>query len=93
MNGVDKHVTLQKGGNLRIDGARGMKVRVEDGSAWLTQDTDAADYVMQAGEAVELNGKGTTLVTTFDSCRLSLVAPRISAFSRLMRLWINPAAA
>lgn len=93
MSGVDKHVTLQKGGNLRIDGAHGMKVRVEDGSAWLTQDKDAADYVMQAGDAVELNGKGTTLVTTFDSCRLTLVAPRIPVFSRLMRLWINPAAA
>jgi len=93
MNGFDRQVTLEKGEILRIDGARGMKVLVEDGSAWLTQCKDTADYVMQAGDAVELNGKGTALVTTFDSCRLTLVAPRVSAFSHLKGLRINPAAA
>jgi len=93
MNGLDRQVTLEKGGILRIDGTRGMKVRVEDGCAWLTQDRDTADYVMQAGDGVELNGKGTTLVTTFDGCRLTFVAPRASALSRLMGFRNYPAAA
>jgi hypothetical protein len=74
MSDVDWQVTLNKGQLLRIDGARGMLLRVEAGSAWLTQSRDAADYCLRAGDAVMLNGEGAALISAFDRCCLALVA-------------------
>ena len=41
---------------------RGMHVRVTRGRVWLTQEGDPKDYVLSAGEAMELKTKGPVVL-------------------------------
>lgn len=49
---------LQKGEALKVEGRRGMQVQVAYGHVWLTQHRDRNDYLLRAGESLEIRNPG-----------------------------------
>jgi len=45
-----------------LAGRRGLTVRVTQGRVWLTRDGDIRDYVLSAGEAMELETSGSVVL-------------------------------
>jgi len=45
-----------------LKGARGMRVRVTRGRVWLTREGDIRDYVLGAGDAMELEARGPVVL-------------------------------
>lgn len=70
---------LTRGKVARIEDGRGVRVRVESGSVWLTQAECAEDVILEAGTSYCIERAGLTLLTNFGK-RLALVtiepAPR-----------------
>ena len=61
---------------LRLDNARGKQVHVEHGCAWITQDGDTRDVVLDAGQSFLLDRDGTTLVMACGPAPLTLLSIR-----------------
>jgi hypothetical protein len=58
-------IGLKRGSVMRIHNGRGKEVRVERGTAWITQDGDVKDVVVDAGKSFRLERDGLTLITGF----------------------------
>ena len=77
-----------------FDGGRGERVRVLCGAAWLTQEDEAADAVLEPGAELALHD-GRTLIAALQPARLQIVgaAPRgpgaARALRRHVRRWIT----
>ena len=56
-------IGLKRGTVMRIDNGRGKQVRVEHGTAWITQDGDQKDVVVESGQSFRLERDGLTLVS------------------------------
>jgi DUF2917 family protein len=73
---------------LRIDDQPGTKIHVWSGAVWLTQEGDARDYYLTAGQSFTVERGGTALATAM--CRSSVsvtpAAPRESRAQRLLRI-------
>jgi hypothetical protein len=65
---------LTRGGRLCLLRGRDSTLHVESGCIWLTQHNDPTDYVMVAGGAVVLNGRGKTLIHAFADSVLCVTA-------------------
>jgi len=64
-------VTALKGGStLKFDPRCGTRIRVVDGSIWLTQQNDTNDYVMYGGDGMVLSGTGLTLIHAYEDSSL-----------------------
>jgi hypothetical protein len=48
----------------RINNGRGMRLRVETGSVWITQDHCMEDVCLKAGESYRIEHDGLTLIST-----------------------------
>jgi Protein of unknown function (DUF2917) len=48
--------------SVSIAGGRGSAVRVAQGRVWLTQDGDARDYVLSAGESMNVETRGRAVI-------------------------------
>jgi hypothetical protein len=57
---------------LRLDGARGGRVRCTAGTAWLTEDGSARDVVLAPGDEHVVQGDGPVLVVGLPACGLLL---------------------
>lgn len=55
--------------------AAGLRVRCEQGTAWLTQAGAAGDHILRPGTSATLEGRGKVTVWASDSCVLRLDAP------------------
>ena len=55
-------IALARGELLRLDTARGLRVAVESGRIWITQESDPRDVWLAAGESVQLCGAGLSLL-------------------------------
>jgi|CXWL01.1.fsa_nt_gi hypothetical protein len=69
---------LAAGETFAITGRRGMVVRVLQGRAWITQESDPYDYVVPSGARYQSGGKGRIVVNAVaDDTRIALyhVAP------------------
>jgi len=63
-------IGLTRGNVARIENGRGMRLRVETGSVWLTQDRSTKDVVLEAGESFRIECVGATV--------LSVLGPRFA---------------
>ena len=70
---------------IGIRGARGALVFVELGTAWLTQDNDVRDVVLEAGEWFRLDRDGTALVQAHRAATVTVTAPDDGAAREVFR--------
>lgn len=59
---------------LRVHNARGKEIRVEHGCAWITQDGDVRDIVLNAGETFRMDRDGKALVMACGPAPLTLLS-------------------
>jgi hypothetical protein len=57
-------IGLRRGQVARIEDGRGLRLRVETGSVWITEERNVEDVCLQAGEAYSIGRPGTTLIST-----------------------------
>jgi hypothetical protein len=88
-----KSIGITRGSVARIENARGMRLHVEHGAVWLTQDGSNDDVYLRAGESFTVENDGKTLISTLKS-PLALVtmepAPAQSTFGdRFWNWWAS----
>jgi hypothetical protein len=49
---------ISRNQSLSVTGRRGMTVRVASGRIWLTRDGDIRDYILNAGDSLEIAASG-----------------------------------
>ena len=67
-----KSIGIMRGTVARIENACGMRLHVEHGAVWLTQEGSNDDVYLRAGESFTVENDGKTVITTLKS-PLSLV--------------------
>jgi hypothetical protein len=70
-----QHIELERRKGFPLEGPAGTKIRVMHGEVWITRHHDARDYLLGAGEELEHNGKGTTLVTAIRDAGVQVLRP------------------
>lgn len=65
-------IGLTRGSVARIENGRGMRLRVETGSVWVTQDRSTKDVVLEAGESFRIELDGATVLSALGK-RFALV--------------------
>lgn len=81
-NAAGDTVHLGRTQHLRLRNRAGWTVRALCGTAWITQDGDLRDIVLEAGDAFVLDRGGNALISALDETRVSisrdahLAAPR-----------------
>ena len=68
--------TMPRGGLLRIEDGTDTVVRVREGAVWLTQEVDARDRHLGAGESFRLDRPGLAIVQALQHTTLSVSVPR-----------------
>jgi hypothetical protein len=90
-------IGLNHGAVARLRDARGMRLRVETGSVWITQQPSEDDVVVHTGEAFRIERDGTTEISALGQ-RFALVTiepaipaapPKRSFAERLGNFWCN----
>ena len=66
---------LGKSEVFSLAGRRGTTVRVTQGQVWLTREGDMKDYVLRAGDAMELKTSGTVVVFGLTEASLQFHTP------------------
>lgn len=85
MNSLE-HLAMPRGSALRIEDGPGMEIRVHVGSIWLTQEGDARDHYLVAGQCFRLDRAGTALVTALRRTRVSMAALQSERHARRVLL-------
>jgi len=85
---------LARGSLLRIEDGRGVLLRVNQGSVWLTQEGDPLDRYLSAGAAFRLDRDGLALAqaTSRSSITLTAAPPaarRAPLAARLLQILIG----
>ena len=57
-------ISLDRGSLVRIENARNMRLRVESGAVWITQESDTRDVMLRSGQSFQLDRGGLTLIST-----------------------------
>jgi hypothetical protein len=71
--------TLARGTLQSINDARGVSVQCLQGAIWLTQQGDARDIVLEAGEQATIERNGTSIVFALGDARFMLWDGRATA--------------
>lgn len=66
LSNVSARIELQRAQPLRVEKGRGQRFVVLAGHVWVTQDRDARDRVLGAGEDFVLDRPGLALLTAID---------------------------
>jgi hypothetical protein len=72
LNPAGATVLLRAKQHMRIPNAAGWTVRAIAGSIWITQDGDIRDVVLEAGDTILLDRKGTVLLSPLGDARVCL---------------------
>jgi hypothetical protein len=72
---IAEAMSLARGELVGIRGGRGAVVFVETGIAWITQDADRRDIVLEAGEWFRLDRDGTAVVQAQRAATITVTAP------------------
>jgi len=72
-------VVLAQGALQSIEDGRGSSVQCLEGALWLTQQGDARDIVLEAGEQATIERNGTSIVFALGDARFMLWDGRASA--------------
>src|SRR5262245_2719581 len=68
-------LAIASGSTLRVDDAKGMRLYGWQGTVWLTQEGDARDLLLKAGESFQLDRDGAALIAPLaKSALISLAA-------------------
>lgn len=67
---------LDTGSLLKVCNGNGLRVEVTEGQAWITQEGDLRDRVLQAGQSWRIDRDGLTLIQAMMPSRLALLAAR-----------------
>ena len=57
---------------VRIENAHDMRVRVENGIVWITQERDTRDVMLEHGESFRLDCDGLALISAFGLALISI---------------------
>jgi hypothetical protein len=68
-------VSLARGDLIGIRNSRGALVFVESGTAWVTQEHDLRDVIVEAGDWLRLDRDGTALVQAHRAAIVTITAP------------------
>jgi hypothetical protein len=71
-NAAADTVHLGRTQHLRLRNRAGWTVRALCGTAWITQDGDSRDIVLEAGDTFVLDRNGAALVSALDETRISI---------------------
>jgi Protein of unknown function (DUF2917) len=65
-------IKLERSDLVRIENARDMRVRVENGTVWITQERDTRDVMLEDGESLRLDCDGLALISAFGLALISI---------------------
>ena len=71
-NATTDTVHLGRTQHLRLRNRAGWTVRALCGTAWITQDGDLRDIVLEAGDTFVLDRRGNALISALDETRVSI---------------------
>jgi len=71
---AETEIGLGRGSVLRVENARDMQVRVDQGTLWITQQGDRSDVVLERGESFRLDRNGLALLYACGRAPLTLIA-------------------
>ena len=83
---VHGSLTLERGSVLRIEDGGDLLVYVWEGSLWLTQERDARDRYLGAGDWFRLDRDGVTLASATSRATLTVTAPRPEGYASRISL-------
>ena len=69
-----RRINIRRGDLVCIRNGNGATVAVGRGTAWLTQDGDRRDIVLEAGGSFRLDRRGVTVVAAFTATELTVTA-------------------
>lgn len=69
-----RRINIGRGDLLRIRNGKGVTVAVGRGTAWLTQDGDGRDVVLESGGSFRLDRAGTAVVSALAAAEITLTA-------------------
>jgi len=72
---IEGALPLWRNEELRIVDGRDLLIHVWQGSLWITQERDARDVVLQAGQSFRLDRSGVALAKAWDASILALASP------------------
>ena len=83
--------SMPRRGVLRFEDQPGTMIRVWSGELWVTQEGDARDYYLTAGQSFIVSRKGTALATAMSRSRVSVTppTPRESRAQRFFKLVVR----
>ena len=67
-------LALAPGELLRLDAAHAVEVRCEAGRLWITEEAQARDVWLRAGERATVAGRGVAVVEAAEPSRLRIAA-------------------
>ena len=84
-------VGLERDQLIAVRDARGVRVSCLDGALWITQETMAADVVLEAGQSLVIDTPGLTLVMALrpSTLRLRERVSRVSALWQTLVGWLQ----
>jgi len=65
-------LALARGELLRLDASCGLEVACDSGRVWITQERDARDLWLTAGQSVRLGGRGLALLEADRQARVRI---------------------
>jgi len=86
-----RRISIRRGDLVCLRNGRGALVTVDRGTAWLTQDDDRRDIVLEAGSSFRLDRAGVAVVSALAPAELAVTAaagarlPAIEAAPRVSR--------
>jgi hypothetical protein len=83
---VHGSLALPRGSVLRIEDGSDLLLYVWEGSLWLTQERDARDRHLGAGDWFRLERDGVTLASASSRATLTLTAPQPEGYARRISL-------
>jgi len=83
---IEGALPLVRNDQLRIVDGRDLLVHVWQGSLWITQEGDARDVVLEAGQAFRLDRNGTAFVKCWDDAVVALTSPHEARAARAIEL-------
>ena len=73
---MSEQFTMTRGSVLRIDDEPGTTIHVWWGGLWVTQEGDARDYYLTAGQSFTVDRRGTALASAMHSAQISVTPPK-----------------
>jgi hypothetical protein len=67
---MERHIA--RGGLVRIQDRKGALISVLDGAFWITQERDARDYYVRAGQQFRIGRGGLVLASALGAARIAV---------------------